>query len=247
MTGILDQYLKQPSGAPAHTIDDVFGIALARRLGDLESVDIYRKIASHYPYPVLADAAKRTVGKAPSKSAVFPEFYRTLTHDRFGGSGTTSEIVSLKIERKAIGVVVASGARVVHTEIRNLRYANEEAARSAGGLVKRLAEDHPDASFAFDLTADEDTRRAQILQAAIDAAREFGLPLWTFQIDELLAAYSAPPCRTREEMRGIVGSLYGQPELSKHPMQLDALAIALVAYCRIVLGSEGAGVGKDKL
>lgn len=65
--------------------------------------------------------------------------------------------------------------------------------------------------------------------------------------EQLLPAYGAPPCKTREEMRRIVANIFAyQPELVRDPILLDALATGLAAYCRILLHVEGRTEATDR-
>lgn len=239
MTGILDRYLEQQAGQKLQSVHAVFGLALADVLGDRACADIYQRIAADYPHAVLAHAAKRLPSIAPKVGKqMFAEFYRVLTHVSHADVLPTPAIVALKIERKATAVAVFLGTRLVRAEMRNLAYANDLAARAIAGLIRRLSEDHPEASFAIDMTADVDTRRGLMVRTALDAMREHGLPLWRLSAADLLSAYGNPACKTREEMRSVVRDLFSyEPELVREAIQVDALAVGLLAYCRTLLNA----------
>jgi hypothetical protein len=238
MTGILDLYMTRTASRPASSLDDVFGIALARALGDAKLVDLYLKVAADYPHAVLANAAKKLLRKGTPESPAFTSFYRALTRESFDGSGTMPEVVALKVDRLAIGAGVLFGTRLSHTELLTLRYSDDDAARSGAGLVRRLAVDHPNASFALETYSETATRRAKVIAGMLQAAQEVGVPVWTFAPDVLYAAYCVPTCKTREEVRAIVASLFPQRDLIGRDTETDALAVGILAYCRILLNSE---------
>src|SRR5258708_10839172 len=196
MTGILDLYLKSAIRQAATSFDDVLGIALARALGDSELVDLYFKVARDYPHPVLAAAAKRWLRRGITEAPIFTSFYGALTHESFDGSGSGTEVVAVKVDRLAIGVAVLIGPRLSHTELRNLRYSDDDAVKSGAGLVRRLAEDYPKASLALEVGTDSTTRRARIIASVLQAARATRVPPWTLPPDTIYGALPASPCHT---------------------------------------------------
>ncbi len=235
MTGILDLYLQNAIRHAATSFDDVFGIALARALGDSELVDLYFKVARDYPHPVLAAAAKRLLRRGTPQAPIFTSFYGALTHESFDGSGTGTEVVAVKVDRLAIGVAVLIGPRLSHTELRNLRYSDDDAVKSGAGLVRRLAEDYPKASLALEVGTDSTTRRARVIASVLQAARDIGVPAWTLAPDTIYGAFSVPPCKTREEVRAIVASLFPARDLANRDVETDALAVGVVARNHILL------------
>jgi hypothetical protein len=245
MISILDQYEAPGTQRIVRTYDDLFAVHLAQVLGDGKCPDLYRSLVTQYPHAVLADAARRLIRRGRIDEPIFVAYFRELTSGRFAGPTKTRELIAFKIERLTVGVAVFIGSRLLRTELRKLGFAEEEAFDSAAGLVRRFAEDYPDASFAVESCPDQVTRRARTFNVAVNTARALPNPVWSFTTNDLHAAFSSPPCKTREEMRAIVPGMHLGAEISSRPEIIDAVAIGLVAYCRLLLHIELEGRGSE--
>lgn len=151
-------------------------------------------------------------------------------------------ILSLRLNRRAIGAVVLTGEALTMTDGRHLTSARERAVSAAIRYVNRLLDQAGPAAVVVDAPAPkEGSTTRQLLEGITGVLASRGVvPLLITKAD-ILAAYGLSPVRTRSQVREIVSGFW--PELSRiagqvKPYAADAAAAALYAECRMNLSRE---------
>ena len=148
-------------------------------------------------------------------------------------------ILSVRLNRRAIGAVVLTDEALTMTDGRHLSSERERAVPAAVRYIDRLLEQSGAAAVVFDAPAPvEGSTTKQLLDGILGLLSSRGrIPLMTTKAD-ILAAYGLSPVRTRGQVREIVSGFW--PELGQiagrvKPYAADAAAAALYAQCRMDL------------
>ena len=151
----------------------------------------------------------------------------------------TRHILSVRLNRRAIGAVVLTDETLTMTDGRHLTSERERAVPTAVRYIDRLLEQSGATAVVVDAPSPvEGTITKRLLDGIISLLSSRGvMPLLITKAD-ILAAYGLSPVRTRSQVREIVSGFW--PELGNisgrvKPYAADAAAAALYAECRVEL------------
>ena len=149
----------------------------------------------------------------------------------------TRHILSVRLNRRAIGAVVLTDETLTMTDGRHLSSARERAVPTAVRYVNRLLEQSGAVVVVVDAPAPiEGSTTNHLLDSIINLLSSRGvMPLLMTKAD-ILAAYGLSPVRTRSQVREMVSGFW--PELGRisgrvKPYAADTAAAALYAECRM--------------
>jgi hypothetical protein len=151
----------------------------------------------------------------------------------------TRHLLSLRVNRRAIGAAVLSGDVLTLADGRHLTSARDRALPAAVRYVTRLLEQSSAAVVVVDAPAlAEGTATQQLIGAIITQLSSRGLPSLMVTKADVMAAYGLSPIPTREQVRNVVSNFW--PTLATitgrvKPYVADAAAAALYAECRLAL------------
>jgi hypothetical protein len=148
-------------------------------------------------------------------------------------------ILSLRINRRAIGAVTLAGEALTFTDGRHLPSVRPRAVTAAVRYVNRLLEQSGAATVVVDAPEPlEGTTTKQLLEAVSQLLASRGLTSLLVTKAEVRAAYGLSPLPTRNDVREVVAAFW--PELAMipgrvQPYAADAAAAALYGECRLAL------------
>jgi len=150
-----------------------------------------------------------------------------------------ASILTLRLNRRAIGVAALDGESLRMADGRHLTSRRDKTVLAAHRFIYRLLVDTAPSLVVVDAPATGD---GQVTAAILDDIRQtvtnLGIEVLAVRKSELLDAYGLHPVRSRGDVREIVRSFW--PELSNirgkvEPYAVDAAAAALYAECRLQL------------
>ena len=229
MKSILDHYKPVSSAFAPTTTDELVALRLAQKLGDVPAVRHYVALLYEYSESRLLVAFKRAV-KSGQRSDLARRFHSELEQGSpNGGNGNGLTLAAIRVERRSVAAAVFNGDHLEYTEVRQLSSVKEKARASAVGFVSWIAE-----SFQLDMVTLEgietgDEFQRAVLQEAIEATlREEVIPIWIVSKQDLFAAYSYPPLKSRKELRTVITSIWPVLEgASARVFIQDAAALGL--------------------
>lgn len=151
----------------------------------------------------------------------------------------TRHILSLRVNRRAIGAAVLSGESLTLADGRHLTSARDRAVPAAVRYVTRLLEQSGASAVVVDApAATEGTATQQLLDAITAVLSSRGLTSLIVAKADVMTAYGLSPVPTRGQVRDVVSNFW--PTLATitgrvKPYAADAAAAALYAECRMAL------------
>lgn len=151
----------------------------------------------------------------------------------------TTNTLTLRLSRRAIGAVTLQGDSLAFTDGRHLTSRSERATAAGTAYLRKLLELLRPSVLVFDAPTDPKSPVVSGLIGAIEQlAAEYRFEVVRVNKPELLMAYGRRPVRSRRELRTLVRSFW--PQLSQikgrvEPYITDAAAAALHAQCRLEL------------
>src|SRR5712692_1087726 len=154
----------------------------------------------------------------------------------------TRNILSLRLNRRAIGAAVLADESLTLADGRHLTSERDRAVPAAIRYVTRLLEQSGADAVVVDAPVTvEGTTTNHVLHEIVALLSSRGLvPLLAGKSD-ILSAYGLTPIRTRREVREMAASFW--PDFARisgqvKPYVADAAAAALFAECRLALKPE---------
>lgn len=151
----------------------------------------------------------------------------------------TRHILSVRINRRAIGAAVLSGDALTLADGRHLTSARHRAVPAAVRYITRLLEQSGAVTVVVDAPAPgEGTTTQHLLDAITDLLSSRGVTPLVVGKADVMAAYGLSPMPTRSQVRDVVSQFW--PMLAMiagqvQPYAADAAAAALYAECRLAL------------
>jgi hypothetical protein len=151
----------------------------------------------------------------------------------------TRHILSVRINRRAIGAAVLSGDALTLADGRHLTSARHRAVPAATRYITRLLEQSGALTVVVDApTPLKGTTTQHLLDAITDLLASRGVTPLVVAKADVMAAYGLSPVPTRGQVRDVVINFW--PDLSTitgriQPYAADAAAAALYAECRLAL------------
>jgi hypothetical protein len=244
MINILDQIARTNSSALRsqflpETPSEFLAFRLAAHLHDHTAVRHYVALAERYGDRHLL-AAYRRVRESGCHSDLGPAFLSELERLAQRGTGgieiTCRRLAAIRIERRAVAVVILSGDHLDSPpQVRQLSSDGEKALGSAVAFITRLLEKRPFTVAAMEVMPDrEEVQRTVLDQAITRALTEStnGVSIWRVAKREVLAAFGYPPLRFRNQAREAIEKMFPDVDGSfGGPLIKDALALGL--YCQV--------------
>ncbi len=156
----------------------------------------------------------------------------------------TRHILSLRVNRRAIGAAVLAGEALIMADGRHLTSARDRAVPAAVRYVNRLLEQSGATTVVCDAPVPvQGSATQQLLDAITDLLSSHGLTPILVAKSDVVTAYGLSPVPTQSEIRDIATGLW--PQLAGitgrvKPYAADAAAAALYAECRIALSPQPA-------
>lgn len=151
----------------------------------------------------------------------------------------TRHILSVRINRRAIGAAVLSGDALTLADGRHLTSARDRAITAALRYVTRLLEQSDAATVVIDAPATSEGKTTHhLLNAITELLSSRGVTPLVVTKADVVAAYGLAPTPTRNQVRDVVSQFW--PALGiiagkVQPYAADAAAAALYAECRLAL------------
>lgn len=150
-----------------------------------------------------------------------------------------ASILTLRLNRRAIGVAALDGESLSLADGRHLTSRRDKTVLAAHRFIYRLLLDTAPSLVVIDAPASGNGRvSAAILEDIRHTVTDLGIEILPIRKSELLDAYGLHPVRSRRDLREIVRSFW--PGLANirgkvEPYAVDAVAAALYAECRLQL------------
>lgn len=151
----------------------------------------------------------------------------------------TSPILTLRISRRAIGVVALSDESLTLADGRHLSSRSDRTVIAATRYIAKLIDLTQPRCLAVDAPARVEGRTTDRILSSLEAlAGARGISVIIIAKPELLTAFGITSLRNRRELRDVVRPFW--PELANvtgrvEPYVVDAAAAALYAECRLGL------------
>ena len=237
MTNILERVARSSSSAPKNAFQPAsptqfFALRLAQKLGDARAADHYLALTDQYSEAQLLFAYRRACNRA-GNSDLARSFHVEL--QRLGERAAhvpSRRLAAIRIERRAIAVVVLNGVQLEYAVVRQLSSDSNKALGSAASFITRMIE-----RFSFETAALEvvpqpnEAQRSLLMEIICRILTEQGVAIWQVPKREVLAAFAYPPLRFRKQLRELISGMW--PTINGSfggPLLRDALALCL--YCQ---------------
>ena len=240
MTGILDRFTQSRTGFQPASMDELFALALAYRLGDHLAAEHYAELASEHSPERLVRVYHRALKAARRGGSLAAHFHAQLSTDvHHIPASHPVPLLAIKVERRSVAAAVFMGRHLEDLHVRHLSSVAARAQSSAVGFINWIMSNFPIESAALECTVNVKDIRRVLLTNTIHEACISPLPLslWQFPKHKLLEAFGSPALRSRKELRQAVLSMW--PVLADRravDQALDATALgALVQTERLFL------------
>lgn len=243
MINILDQVARTNSSALRsqflpETPSEFLAFRLAARLHDHAAVRHYVALSESYGDNRLLTAYRRVRENKcqPDLGRAFlGEIERLAQRDIRGTEITTRRLAAIRIERRAVAVVILSGDHLdAPPQVRQLSSDCDKALNSTVAFISRLLEKRPFTIAAMEVMPDRgEVQRTQLDQAISRVLTESGngVSIWRVPKRVVLSAFGHPPLRFRNQVRETIERMF--PDIDGSfggPLIKDALALGL--YCQ---------------
>jgi hypothetical protein len=239
MTGILDQIALSSSRAQGTqfrptTADEFFALRLAQKLHEASAAQHYADLFERYSQAQLLIAFRRAqaTGSHLDPARSFHVELGRLT-GRNGNGACTRQLAAIRIERRAVAVVILSGEHLQYAPlVRQLSSDSDKAIGSAAAFISRILAKCPFETAALEtLPEGAEVQRSALMKTIHRVLSEQAVGIWQTSKQDILAAFGHPPMRFRNQVREVVSSIW--PVINGgfgSPLIKDALALGL--YCQ---------------
>ena len=150
MTGILDRFTPSRTGFQPASMDELFALALAYRLGDHLAAEHYATLVSEHSSERLVRVYHRALKAARHGGSLATHFHAELK----SGNGHVPScqpvpLLAIKVERRSVAAVVFIGRHLEDLHVRHLSSAALRAQSSAVGFINWIMSNFPIESAAL--------------------------------------------------------------------------------------------------
>lgn len=224
MTGILDRIAKSYASFIPRDQLEYFAYQVARALGDEMAAGLYLSMAHAHQQGRIA-AAVRSLALAPSESRPALALEAQLQNGVLPLRHEPSKVVGIRIERRAIGVVLLNRGMVEYVQTLELSSNGPEAVKSIEGLMPKLLPRIGQSTVAIErIVSTEESRRKELTEATLGLLREGGVSIWEVDRDDLLLSSANPSPKSLQGTREIGASFW--PTLAAAGTRSDILLAA---------------------
>lgn len=233
MHGILD-YISKSMRAKFRPScpDELFALALARRLGEPQTAAHYALLLSQYPQSHLIAAYRAVKGRTEPGENLGAIFHFELPHVPIDGHWPRLPVLAaIRIERRTLAAAVFSGTRLKGVRVRHLPAGAAKSEASAASFVSSILADFGPSDVIVERSSATEGRRVAGLQRTVRALiADSSLPFVDAEVGELLVAFGHPPLPNRRDLRAVAGTICPLPNLKPNQAAgLDAVALGLYA------------------
>jgi hypothetical protein len=179
---------------------------LAQKLEDIKAVDHYLRLAQEYSDGQLLSAYRRVAQANGDRGRLF---HAEL--ERINGNGNQerqANLISVRVERRSIGVVVFRGDQLEYTDARQLSSAHDKALSSALGFINWMLDQFSVESAAVELIPSGQFHRRVLHDAICRTLRDRMLPLWEVPMAALLEGCGYPALKSRTQLRDVATHIW---------------------------------------
>jgi hypothetical protein len=224
MTGILDRVAKSYASFIPRDQLEYFAFQVARTFGDEMVVGLYVSLAHAHPQDRVA-AAVRLLG--PASSVLRPALVldAQLKTGRLPLRQELPKVLGIRIERRAIGVVLFNRGMIAYVQTLELSSTGSEAVRSIEALMPKLLPRIGQATVAIErIVSTEESRRKELTEVTLGLLRNAGVSIWEVDRSDLLLSSATPPPKNLQGIREIGASFW--PTLAGAGARSDILLAA---------------------
>src|ERR1035438_6757573 len=220
MTNILDQVARTNSAALRsqffpETPSEFLALRLAARLHDHAAVRHYVALSERYGDSRLLTAYRRVrenTSHTDLGRAFLGEVERLAQRNTGGIEITTRRLAAIRIERRAVAVVILSGDHLDSPpQVRQLSSDGDKALNSTVAFISRLLEKRPFTIAAMEVMPDRGEVQRTLLDQAITRAlteSENGVSIWRVPKRDVLSAFGYPPLRFQNQARQAIERMF---------------------------------------
>jgi hypothetical protein len=231
MPGILDRFTAQNySHVNPQTVEEFFGLQLARKLGDLAAARHYVELAREHPEEKLLVSFRKAIAASGAYLASLPKNFHT-TLSRSSGSNQMSSsgrsrLLAIKVERRTVSAVILQGRHLEDVETRHLSSFRAKAEESTVAFIRWLVANFEVESAAMEVVAtDLGSQRSVLDRIITDVLTDQFLPIQRLPKMDFISTFRHPDPKSRNAAREVVQMIW--PILEDDPGILDAVALGL--------------------
>lgn len=220
------------------TAEEFFALRLAVKLGDIRSARHYADLAERFSQAQLLKAYARAL---PSDTGAARRFHLELEslEGEAAGHYVPRPLVTIRIERRAVGLAMLREDHLVHADARQLSSTHNRALDNAVSFITRFLERFRVESVALEtVPKGREVKRGVLNQAVLELLKAHGMGIIQVAKSEFLAAFGHPAPRFRIQVRDVISGIY--PVLSQQPggpWTDDAAALGLYVQTERLLNS----------
>ncbi len=197
------------------TVQEFFALRLATKLGDASAARHYAELTEKFSSGQVLEAYARAL---QTKIDIARRFHLELESlkDTSVADQNANCLASVRIERRAIGLAILRGDRLVHADARQLSSVPDKALDNAISFVTRFLDRFRCDSAAMEMIPyGQQAQRTLLHQNVQRVLSAQGINIIDISKVALLAAFGYPPPRFRNELRDTLSSIY--PMLDQQP------------------------------
>jgi hypothetical protein len=209
MTSILDKFKVANTGFVPKTVQELFALRLAQKLGDVAAAVHYAQLAAEHSEPRLLVAYHRAIRNHPGGDLgrLFHEELERISPNV--QNGFSPNLISIRVERRAVAGAIFRGDHLEYADSKQLSSAHDRAIASAVGFVNWLLDRFPVESAVLEAVPNGyEFQRRTLHEGICQTLREHFLPLWEIPKPELLQGCGYPALRYRRELRSVATSIW---------------------------------------
>jgi hypothetical protein len=209
MTSILDRFNNTKAGFVPATIQDMFALRLAQKLGDASAAAHYAILVTEHSEDRLLLAYRRAIRNGQNGD-LGRRFHAELERNHSNGhNGCRPSLFSIRVERRAVAGAVFRGDHLEYADSRQLSSAHDKAQVSAVGFVNWMLARFPVESAVLEaIPSGYEFQRRAIHEAICQTLRDRILPIWQIPKPLLLEGCGYPALKSRQQLRAVATSIW---------------------------------------
>lgn len=209
MTAILDRFNNTIAGFVPATIQDLFALRLAQKLGDAPAAAHYAILLTEHSEARLLVAYRRAIRNSRNGD-LGRRFHEELERSHSNGhNGCGPNLISIRIERRAVAAAIFRGDHLEYADSRQLSSARDKAVVSAVGFLNWILARFPVESAALEaIPSGYEFQRRVLHDAICQTLRDRILPIWEIPKPLLLEGCGYPALKSRQQLRSVATSIW---------------------------------------
>jgi hypothetical protein len=209
MTAILDRFNNTKAEFVPATVQDLFALRLAQKLGDSSAAAHYSMLVTEHSDDRLLLAYRRAVRNVQNGD-LGRRFHAELEKTPSNvNNGCGPNLISVRVERRAVAAAVFRGDHLEYADSRQLSSSHDKALVSAVGFINWMLARFPVESAALEAIPSGYEYQRRVLHDAIcQTLRDSALPIWEIPKPVLLGACGYPALKSRQRLRSVATSIW---------------------------------------